>query len=197
MELSCSPFSLVRLYIAERPGQADLFTFPNSLFLSTQILLTGWSSDAFDVVKPTGQLGKAVALACVVYGLFVFFWLLALLSEWLVPTAAEREAIKIFRIDNLQARVRTTAAVVIQRWWRMDAGASRRDLNSARWRFVTAKRELMKFTDRFGGACSDESAADSLASQVAELKTQVQQLATLLQAQRVPAVSMETVSINH
>jgi hypothetical protein len=113
------------LYIAERVVQPDLFNFADSLYLSVEIVITGWAGDAFSQMDPISRLGRALCLLTVVFGLFLFFWLLAVLSEWLVPTTSEREAIVIIRGSKLHLQVRVAAAVVIQRWWRMEHIPSR------------------------------------------------------------------------
>jgi hypothetical protein len=169
------------IYIAERLWDPSTFSFAASLYLSTQIIITGWAGDTFSKVNVNSKLGEAICLLNVVFGLFVFFWLLALITEWLIPTSREKETILTLQDAKLEQKVRIAAAIFIQRWWRLEDSSSPlwRKLESARSSFLLAKRELGKFQERFR---SDGSSSDTTASKddIDELKACVSRLTIML-----------------
>ncbi len=145
-------------------------------------------------MNPVTRLGRAICLLCVIFGLFVFFWLLALITEWLVPTAAEKESIVAIQEERMEERVRVAAAVLIQRWWRLERASAivsrhaGRRLQGARNAFVHARRSVLAFSDRFhhegggGGGGGDDGAQTtaSLVREVHELKEQIRELVALV-----------------
>jgi hypothetical protein len=59
------------LYILEREAQPDDFTFPISVYVMTQVLLTGWATDTYDDYNPVTYAGKYTCIFATVAGLFL------------------------------------------------------------------------------------------------------------------------------
>lgn len=141
------------IYLSERIYQPVLFNFPASLYLSVIVIVTGYATDTFSTYNPVSVEGKLICILAVVFGLMIFFWLLSIATENLVPTGPERQAVLFIEEQNLDESLKLEAAILIQRWWRCDMSfydtREFRKFEHARKKFQLAYRHRKAFAMKY------------------------------------------------
>ncbi len=102
------------VYILEREAQPDLFDIWGSMFVATQVLLTGWATDTYDQLNPVTLAGKYTCIFATVAGLFLIAYMIGVASQQLAPSAFEINSINWVLHRRITDAEREAAARLIQ-----------------------------------------------------------------------------------
>jgi hypothetical protein len=97
-------------------SKAENITFGDSLYF---LFVTAATIGYGDIV-PYTTVGRFLAFAAWLFGLTIVGWVVGMMHEGLSLTEAETNLFMLFRANELCNLVPEEAAIVIQRWWRIN-----------------------------------------------------------------------------
>jgi hypothetical protein len=98
------------IFITERGGQPDTFTFGASCYLTYLIVISAYPADSFSRLNVATSLGEFLSTLVLLWGLFLFGLLLEYIACIVRPSEAQQAAIEWMRTVDLEVQWRNACA---------------------------------------------------------------------------------------